>query len=271
MGSPIVHTISDSGASELLANLSVPIIVLCVLALTCLRLFVLRWKITTPGRPPRIHPIAGSFAELLESLLIAGGLVFLIIRPFFVQAFFIPTGSMEPTLAGHDPGRDTFTKVEYTDSVHDHIFVNRLAYRMGDPQRGDIFVFKAPNEADQEDTILGQPQKENILIKRCMAIPGDTIWVHKGGVDRKQPGEADFTRLVEPYLDPKLPMDTSPRSDAPFATQKPLTLGPGQYFAMGDNRNNSLDSRFWGIVERKRIMGKAAVIFFPFNRIRLLH
>ena len=271
MDSPIVHTISESGASELLANLSVPILVFSLLALTLLRLLLLRWKVTVPGRPQKIHPFARSVAELLESLLIAGGLVFLIIRPFFVQAFYIPTGSMEPTLHGHDPGRDTVTGVEYTDSVHDHIFVNKLAYRMGDPQRGDIIVFRAPKEADSEDKYLGLPQKENILIKRCMAIPGDTIWVHNGAVYRKQPGQSTLTPLVEPYLDPKLPMDNPQHSDAIFGAKKALTLGPGQYFAMGDNRNNSLDSRFWGTVDRKQIIGKASVIFFPFNRIRLIH
>ncbi len=264
-------TISDTGASELLANLSVPVLVLLLLALTCLRLFLLSRKVTIPGRPQKIHPLARSLAELLESLLVAGALVFLIIRPFFVQAFFIPTGSMEPTLHGHEPGRDTVTGVKYTDSVHDHIFVNKLAYRMGEPKRGDIIVFRAPKEADREDLFLGLPQKENILIKRCMAIPGDAIWIHDGAVFRKLPGEANFTTPVEPYLDPKIPLDNPQNSDAVFATKKPLTLAPGQYFAMGDNRNNSSDCRFWGTIERKRILGKCAFIFFPLNRIRITH
>jgi signal peptidase I len=267
-----MHATSEAGATELLANLSVPIIVLIATALTLLRMVLLSLKVTTPpGKPQETHPAARSVAEILESLLIAGVLVFLLVRPFLVQAFYIPTGSMEPTLHGHEPGHDEFTGVDYTDSAHDHIFVNKLAYRLGDPQRGDIVVFKAPKEADEEDKSRGLPQKENILIKRCMAIPGDTIWIHDGAVYRKQLGQADFTRLAEPYLDPKLPMENPQRSNAVFAVKEPLTLPPDQYFAMGDNRNNSSDGRFWGTVERKRMLGRASVVFFPFNRIHLLH
>ncbi len=267
-----MHATSDAGVPELLANLNVPTIVCIALALTFLRLVLLSLKVTTPpGKPQETHPTARSLAEILESLIIAGVLVFLIIRPFFVQAFYIPSESMEPTLLGHEPGHNMVTNVDHTDAVHDHIFVSKLSYRLGDPQRGDIIVFKAPAVADGEDRSKGLPEKENILIKRCMAIPGDTIWVHDGAVYRKQSGQSDFTRLVEPYLDPKLPLENLQRDDAMFGAHAPLTLQPGQYFAMGDNRNDSNDSRFWGTVERKRIIGKASLIFFPFNRIRLIH
>ncbi len=266
-----MHTTTDAGVPELLANLTVPTIVLIALALTFLRLVLLSLKESPQaGKPAETHTAARSVAEILESLIIAGVLVFLIIRPFFVQAFYIPSESMEPTLLGHDPGTNNLG-VSHTDSVHDHIFVNKLIYRTGDPQHGDIIVFKAPKEADGEDKMKGEPLKENILIKRCMGIPGDTLWVHDGAVYRKQAGQSDFTRLTEPYLDPKQPMDNPQRPDAMFGTHEQLTLGPGEYFAMGDNRNDSNDSRFWGTVERKRIIGKAAFIFFPFQRVRVIH
>lgn len=266
-----MHSTSDVGASELLANLSVSTLFLITLGLTVLRLLLLSIKAPTSAGKQETQSAARWVAEIVESLLVAGVLVFLLIRPFFVQAFYIPSGSMEPTLLGHEPGTDNFTNVQYTDSVHDHIFVNKMIYRLGDPQRGDIIVFKAPKEADGEDLRLQKPQQENILIKRCMGLPGDTIWIHDGAVFRKQPGEADFKKLVEPYLDPKLPMDDPQRADTQFGTHEPLTLPPGRYFVMGDNRNNSNDSRFWGTVERNRILGKASIIFFPFNRIRLIH
>lgn len=267
-----MHTTTDAGVPELLANLNVATIVMIATALTFLRLVLLSLKSSAPaGKPQETHPAARSVAEILESLIIAGILVFLIIRPFFVQAFYIPSESMEPTLLGHEPGHNMVTSVDHTDSVHDHIFVSKLSYRLGDPQRGDIIVFKAPPEADGEDKNLGQPLKENILIKRCMAVPGDTIWIHDGAVWRKQPGQDKLEKLNEPYLDPKLPMLTDQRPDAAFAVNEPLTLPPGRYFVMGDNRNDSNDSRFWGTVERKRIIGKASIIFFPFNRIRMIH
>ncbi len=266
-----MHTAIDAGFSELLANLSLPIIVLVVLALTVLRLALLSLKAPTPpGQPPQRNATARSCADVVEAILVIVAMIFLLIRPFFVQAFYIPSESMEPTLLGHEPGRNIVTGEEHTDSVHDHIFVNKLVYRLGEPQRGDIIVFKAPKEADGEDRSQNLPLKENVLIKRCMAIPGDTIWIHDGAVYRKQPRQAAFTRLVEPYLDPKLPLENPQRSDAMFGVQEPLTLPPGQYFVMGDNRNDSNDSRFWGTVERKRIIGKASFIFSPLNRVRRL-
>jgi signal peptidase I len=266
-----MRTAIDAGFPELLANLSLPIIVLVVLALTVLRLALLSLKAPTPpGQPPQRNATARSCADVVEAILVIVVMIFLLIRPFFVQAFYIPSESMEPTLLGHEPGRNIVTGEEHTDSVHDHIFVNKLVYRLGDPQRGDIIVFKAPKEADGEDRSKGLPLQENVLIKRCMAIPGDTIWIHDGAVYRKQPGQADFTRLAEPYLDPKQPLENPQRSDAMFGVQEPLTLPPGQYFVMGDNRNDSNDSRFWGMVERKRIIGKASFIFSPVNRIRRL-
>ena len=267
-----MHTTTDAGVPELLANLNVATIVLIATALTFLRLVLLSLKASpTAGKPAETHPSARPGAEILESLIIAGVLVFLIIRPFFVQAFYIPSESMEPTLLGHDPGHNLVTGIDHADTVHDHIFVNKLVYRLGDPQHGDIVVFKAPKEADGESRNLQQPQKENILIKRCMGIPGDTISIHDGAVYRQSSGEKDFTKLVEPYLDSKLPLENPQRSDAMFGVHEPLVLGPDQYFVMGDNRNDSNDSRFWGTVERKRIIGKASIIFFPFNRIRIIH
>ncbi len=245
---------SEKGVSELLANLSLDTLAIALLALTALRLLLLLWrKQTVPGQPAELHPMARGIAEVAEAFLVAGALVFFLIRPFFFQAFFIPTGSMENTLLGHDAGDRG-----YTDTVHDNIFVNKLVYRTGDPQHGDIVVFKAPKAADMEN----DPPVENTLIKRCIGVPGDTILIDADGVHR------NGKLLKESYI--KEPMSASLVGNAVFAVDKPLVLGPRQYFMMGDNRNYSNDSRYWGIVSRERVIGKAQMIFLPFNRIRLL-
>jgi signal peptidase I len=239
----------EVGVTEYLANLSTTTIVLLAAVFTVAR------AILVPIR----HPAAKSLAEMFESLTIAGVLVFLIIRPFFVQAFYIPTESMEPTLCGHEPGMSR-TGVTYSDSCHDHIFVNKLVYRLGDPAPGDIIVFRAEKKADAEFH-----QNENVLIKRCVGIPGDTL-----EIKRDDSGELRLYRNGKVQREPYIMEPMEERMQAAYATQGPLTLGRGQYFVMGDNRNNSNDSRFWGTVPRERIIGKASAVFWPLRRIRLV-
>ncbi|HXG24954.1 MAG TPA: signal peptidase I [Chthonomonadales bacterium] len=242
---------AEGGATEVLANLSIGHIVMAAFLLTAVRL------VLVPSR----GVIARSIAELVESLTIAGVLVFLIIRPFFVQAFFIPSESMEPTLQGHTAGFNPLTNTTYPDTVHDHIFVNKLIYRFREPQRGDIIVFRAEKKADKEH-FDPHEKVENVLIKRLIAIPGDTIEIKGGKV------YLNGKPLNEPYINragqPDAMRDT-PHAD--YAVNGPLKLGPGELFVMGDNRNNSNDSRFWGTLPRDRVIGKAMFIFWPLSRI----
>src|SRR5437867_13107701 len=105
----------EIGATEMLANLSIGYVVLAAFILTAIRLVLV----------PSTTTFARSVAELVESLLIAGVLVFMVIRPFFVQAFFIPSESMEPTLQGHNEGYNPMTGQNYPNTIHDHIFVNK--------------------------------------------------------------------------------------------------------------------------------------------------
>lgn len=252
-----MHT-QEVGAGELLANLSIGYIVLAAFILTAIRL------ILAPNR----GAFARSVSELTESLILAGVLVFLIIRPFFMQAFFIPTESMEPTLQGHETGFNARTGQDYPSTVHDHIFVNKLIYRLRDPRRGEIVVFRAPKEADIE----GGKKNENVLIKRIVGVPGDTVQVKDGKVwrDAKMVAEpvCDARTTNEPCIKEK--MQPYQNGDAPFAVDSPLKLGPNEYFVMGDNRNASWDSRFWGVVTRDRVIGEASFIFWPVNRLRLV-
>jgi signal peptidase I len=257
----------EAGATEVLANLSIGTVVGIAVILTILRIVFLNpAKLFQPGRAVNVGSTARGFAEILESLIIAGILVFLVIRPFFLQAFFIPSQSMEPTLMGHDAGPGPGGE-NYTDSIHDNLFVNKLVYRYSKPQHGDVVVFRAPAHADNEHP--EGSKKENILIKRLIGLPGDTLQVKEDGVYR------NGKKLNEPVFDKdkpssaqysiKEPMNYNPST--PFAVNEELKLGPNQYFMMGDNRNNSNDSRFWGSLDGDRIIGKAMFVFLPLNRV----
>jgi signal peptidase I len=255
----------EVGAGEILANLSVAHIVLAALVLTVIRLALTPIKV----------PFARSIAELIESLLVAGVLVFLIIRPFFMQAFYIPSESMEPTLMGHEAGYNHLTGESPPTAIHDKLFVNKLIYRLRDPKREDIVVFRAPAVADMMAEPEHRAPVENVLIKRLIGIPGDTIQVKpddKGVVRVFRNGKPVDEPVCngkdsnEPCI--KEPMDPTP--SASYAVDKPLKLGPDELFVMGDNRNHSNDSRFWGPLKRDRVIGKASFIFWPLDRIRIL-
>jgi signal peptidase I len=227
--------------SEWLANISIVYVIAGSIVL-----FIIRMAL---GK--RTSEFAKATAEVTESILIAVVLVFLIIRPFFVQAFFIPSESMIPTL-----------------EVSDHILVNKLVYRFEQPHRGDIVVFKSPPEARND---------EKDFIKRLIAVPGDTVQVKVEGRDPLDGSRSGTLYLNgreqnEPYLAEPHNIKLDFLSELPeINLEKPYTVPPGKYLMMGDNRNDSHDSRFWGALDRNRIIGKAMFRFWPLNRIGLLH
>lgn len=238
----------EVGVTEYLANLSISTVVVIAAVLTVARLVLLPLK----------NPLTRALAEFAESFAMAEVLVFLIVRPFFVQAFYIPTESMEPTLCGHKKGM-SHSGVVYPDTCHDHLFVNKLAYRLGEPKRGDIIVFRAEKKADPMRT------RENVLIKRLVGLPGDKVQI--------KPDNDGVIRLFindVPQHEPYIAEPMQERQGAEYGTYRPLTLGKGQLFVLGDNRNNSNDSRYWGTVPRERVIGKAAFVFWPLHRIRIV-
>jgi len=212
-------------------------------------------------------PNRAFLVELLNSALIAFALVFLLIRPFLLQAFFIPSGSMEPTL--HQPS-------SYPRRSGDRILVNKFIYRLGSPRRGDIVVFKAPLQAYRPNS--GLNGAGDFLIKRVIGLPGEKIQVRRGeGVfinGSKKP-------LPEPYL----PKDKIPNYDWPVDNSNnllpPYEIPEGHILVMGDNRNNSYDSHLWRdqqtgearpALPLKNVMGRSLIIFWPLDRIgRLTH
>jgi signal peptidase I len=165
--------------------------------------------------------------QVVEWVLLIGlaVVIALVVKAFLIQAFYIPTGSMEPTL-----------------DVNDRVLVNKLAYRLGDPERGDIIVFDAPREARTDDV--------QELIKRVIGLPGETIESRDGRI------YIDGQLLEEPYL-------TDVNRDNLGEPIAPIVIPEGQYFVMGDNRSNSQDSRFFGTISEDDIVGRAFVRIWP--------
>ena len=182
----------------------------------------------------------GKLREYIEAFAVAL-LIALFVRTFIVQAFKIPSGSMENTLL-----------------VGDHIFVNKFIYgyhvpymngrvlEFTRPRRGDIIVFVFPED----------PSKD--FIKRVIAIPGDTVEIrNKTVILNGNPLHESYVRYAEGTAVEGI---VRRRDNMP-----PVTVPPGKYFVMGDNRDRSYDSRFWGFVDEDAIVGKAMFIYFSLN------
>jgi len=165
----------------------------------------------------------------------------MLIRTFIIQAFKIPSGSMIPTLL-----------------IGDHILVNKFLYGtkipfsdkrvllFKKPQRGDIIVFKYPEN----------PSKD--FIKRVVAVEGDVI------ESKNKVVHVNGNKVNEPYAqhtdDSMRPMGIEPRDN--FG---PVIVPQGKYFVMGDNRDQSYDSRYWGYVDMKDIKGKALILYWSWD------
>jgi signal peptidase I len=195
--------------------------------------------------------VAGFFRELPGLIIIAFALA-LLIKTFLVQAFYIPSQSMVPTL-----------------KVQDRVLVNKLVYDFGEIQRGDIIVFENPHLQDPDRSVpeavwhwltegLGfsvDPQKD--FIKRVVALPGETIEVRNGRV------LIDGERIEEPYL--------TPRASRDHSNFPPTVIKPDHVFVMGDNRPNSQDSRSsLGQIPIDKVVGKSFVLLWPPSRIEWL-
>jgi signal peptidase I len=202
-----------------------------------------------PVPAPRKDKSFGSSAvELVLIVAVALGLA-LGIQAFLVKPYRIPSESMVPTL-----------------EVGQRVLVNRIGNRFGDPKVGDVRVFQPPAGAD--DNQCGDPnlregqacdrptaQKSSVnFIKRVVAGPGDTLFIRDGHafVNGKRQKD-DFTRQC------------SGGTGCDFPT--PITVPPDHYFMMGDNRGESDDSRFWGPIPRKWVIGEAFATYWPPKRI----
>ncbi len=173
--------------------------------------------------------------------------IVLLVKAFVVNPYRIPSSSMEPTL--HCARPETGCEARYSDRV----LANRFLYHIRDPRRGEIIVFKTPPLAKIKCGAGGT------FVKRLIGLPGDTVELRLSGGDGYV--YINGKRLKEPYIE----------KDRRSAVQSygPTKVPPGNYFMMGDNRNASCDSRMWGTVPRKNLIGKVFATYWPPNRISL--
>jgi signal peptidase I len=181
---------------------------------------------STPIPAPAENPWIETGKTILLSVFLAVG-----IRGLVAEARYIPSGSMLPTL-----------------QINDRLIIDKVSYRFTNPVRGDIVVFNPTAELERQ-------KFHDAFIKRVIGLPGDRVEVKAGKV------YVNDQVLTEKYLD-----------EAPQYNWKSTELTPdgivpeGHYLVLGDNRNNSYDSHYWGFVPKDKIVGKAVVRFWPINR-----
>jgi len=151
------------------------------------------------------------------------------IRIYIAQPYIVSGTSMEPTF-----------------ETGNYLIVDQLSYRLADPERGDIIIFRYPLKTSK------------FLIKRIIGLPGETLRMDVGSLAVTSAGTDEFIKIEEPYVE-KMALNT-------FS----MTLSDDEYFVMGDNRRASLDSRVWGPLERKYIVGRALVRLLPLTQIEVL-
>jgi signal peptidase I len=203
------------------------------------------------AKPPAATPsFKKSVArEYLESVVVAVILA-LFIRTFVVQAFKIPTGSMETNLL-----------------IGDHLLVNKLAYSPSfgplevallgkrDVKRGDVVVFKFPEDPSRD------------FIKRVVGLPGESVEIHDKTVviDGKPLDEQPYVHFLDSGLRPDDP-EFSLRPER--GNWGPQLVPAGHLFVLGDNRDNSRDSRFWGFLPRDQVKGRALLVYWSYEATR---
>jgi signal peptidase I len=221
-------------------------------------------------RPAGAEPKKGSLLRELPVLLLIAFVLALVVKTFFVQAFFIPSGSMEQTLHGC-PG-----------CTGDRVLVNKVPYWFGSPSPGDIVVFKGPDTWAPEVSVavpsnpvagallwLGRavgvaPPSEDDFVKRVIATGGQTVQC----CDAQGRVTVDGKPLTEPYI-----FEPTPLQSRPFG---PVTVPAGRLWVMGDHRSASADSRehmgdkYSGTIGVSDVIGKAAMIVWPVSRFGLL-
>lgn len=186
---------------------------------------------------------ASALREWTEAIVFAAFLAFFVIRPFIVQAFKIPSGSMRPTLLEGD--RILVNKFIYGPKIP---FTKLRLPGFTKPRRGDVVVFIYPED------------KHKDFIKRLVAVEEDSVQIKNGTIyinDKPLEGEGFTSRYYY--------------NRGPYGQEdNKITIPKGQYYVLGDNSGSSRDSRYWGFVPKENILGKAFLIYWPLNRMRII-
>jgi signal peptidase I len=175
--------------------------------------------------PAYAQSTTGFFLEILKIVIITLAII-LPIRYFLFQPFYVRGASMEPSY--HDK---------------DYLIIDEITYRFSDPKRGDVVVIRNPTN------------KTEFFIKRIIGLPGETLELKDGEVIIYNAVNTTGLRLQEEYLSPNLSTTGGQR----------VVLSESQYYVLGDNRQVSLDSRYFGALDRKNIIGRAWLKVWPFK------
>ena len=181
------------------------------------------------------NPLWGYFIDIIETLVVAAA-IFVVVYLFLLQPHQVRGASMEPNL---NDGQ--------------YILTDKVTYRFGEPMRGDIIVFKAPVDENFD------------YIKRIIALPGETISIKDGNIIIINEENPNGYVLDEPYPTNGLNTPGEVLSD-----EAKFTLAENNYFVLGDNRNQSFDSREWGELPKENIIGKGWLRYWPITDISFI-
>jgi signal peptidase I len=181
---------------------------------------------------PSMSGAIGSFIWEISKVLILAIVIILPLRVFVAEPFIVSGLSMFPTYENKD-----------------YLIIDKVSYRLKEPSRGDVIVFRYPKDTSQ------------YFIKRIIALPGEKVQVNDGRVLIYNESHPDGQRLEEPFL----------KNEAvTFGKPEIVSLGEGEYYVLGDNRGSSSDSRSWGILPKNDIVGKVLIRLFPITHAGLI-
>lgn len=181
------------------------------------------------GEPGKLKRATEYVLEIIKVVLISLAII-IPVRYFLIQPFYVKGASMEPNFYDHE-----------------YLIIDEISYRLNSPLRGDIVVFKYPRDPSQ------------YFIKRIIGLPGETVQIKEGAVTIYNKDNSAGTLLSENYLD----------SEVKTFGDRTVALGSSEYFIMGDNRLASFDSRSFGPIDRKYIVGKVWVRGWPLDKLKV--